>query len=162
MSQDREPVWQRPDDEAWPGATALDTELADLVAYCRDVTGREEDAVSTAQAVLDSARAQLTDPDQLRAWLFALARFELLAGSEPQAREVLDLVHRHGIQPDDLPVVLGIPPIEADQLLAAAEAEYGDTLGSDDRPGWDDSTQLFEGQPGDNQLGPLVAYCRTL
>src|SRR5215471_4949564 len=120
MSQDREPVGQRPGNEVWPGTADLDAQLADLVAYCRDVTGQESDAVSTAHAVLNSARSQLTDPGQLRAWLFALARFELLAGSEPDAREVFDLVHRHGIHPEDLPVVLGIPPTEADQVLAAA------------------------------------------
>ena len=111
MSQDREPGWY------------LDAQLADLIAYCRAVTGREEDAVGTAHAARDAALNLLTDPDQLRAWLFALARMEILAGSEPDAGEVFDLVHRLGIRPEDLPVVLRIAPGEAEQVLAAAEEE---------------------------------------
>jgi hypothetical protein len=175
MSQDWEPAWQRPDDEVRPGgnALALDTEFADLVAYCGAVSGRESDAASTAHAVLDSVQPLLTDPDQLRAWLFALARRELLAGGEPPAREVFDLVHRHGILPEDLPVVLGIPPIEADELLANAEADYGDEPGWDNRSSWEDRTDLIERQqdlpvgasPGqllDAQLDYLVGYCRSL
>ncbi len=76
MSQDREPGWQQPGDDVRPGPAALDTQLPDLVAYCRAVAGREEDAVRTAHAVLDSAQSVLNDPEQLRAWLFALARTE--------------------------------------------------------------------------------------
>ena len=173
MSQDREPSWQWPDDDAvGTGTAALASNLADLVVYCRTVTGRDEDADAAAHAILDSAQSLLTDPDQLRAWLFALARVEVLADSEPDAREILDLVHRHGIRPEDLPVVLGIPPAEADQMLAAAEAEYG-VEDWDRHPGWDDSTHLIEPQPDqtpagspgamlDAQLPNLLAYCSAL
>ena len=118
-----------------PAADALgeliDTQLADLVDYCRALTGQESDAVSTAHAAVDSAYALLTDPKLLRAWLFALARRKALTArpgstqaDSPQPREILDLVHRHGIRPQDLPVVLGIPATEAEERLAAAEAEY--------------------------------------
>src|SRR5215469_11320188 len=173
MSQDREPGRQWPDEAVLTGAAALDTHLADLVVYCRTVTGSDEDAVSAAHAVLDSAQSLLTDPDKLRAWLFALARVEILADSEPDAREMLDLVHRHGIRPEDLPVVVGIPPVSADQMLAAAEAEYDDVKYWDHRPGWDDSTHLIERQPDltavgspgemlDAELPNLVAYCSAL
>ena len=155
MSQGREPDWQDPEDEIRPDPAALDSQLAGLVAYCRAVTGRDEEAVSTARAVLDSAQSLLSGPDQLRAWLFALARMEILAGSQPQAREVFDLVHVHGIRLEDLPVVLSISPAEADELLAAAEAEYPHLI--DGLPGG--------GSPGgafNTQFADLVAYCRTL
>jgi len=169
MSRDQEPGWQKPDDEVRPDPAAFDAQLGDLVAYCRAVTGREEDAVSTAHGVLDWAQSLLTDPHRLRAWLFARARVEILAASEPQAREIFDLVHRYGIRPEDLPVVLGISPVEADELLAAAEEEAG----WDDRAGRDYSAYLNEGQldlPAvesrgemfDTQLPGLVAYCRAL
>jgi hypothetical protein len=161
MSQDPESGWQGPEDEVRPGIIALDAQHADLVAYCRAVTGQEDDAVRTARTVLDSAQAQLTDPDQLRAWLFALARMEILAGSEPAAREVFDLVYRLGIRPDDLPVVLGIAPIEADQLLAAAEAEYGDNPDQTERQP-DLAAVGSPDQMLDAQLPYLVAYCSAL
>jgi hypothetical protein len=161
MSQDPESGWLGPEDEVRPGIIALDAQLADLVTYCRAVTGQEEDAVRTARAVLDSAQSQLTDPDQLRAWLFALARMEILAGSQPAAREAFDLVYRLGIRPDDLPAVLGIAPIEADQLLAAAEAEYGDSTEQTER-----QPELAAVGPPDQmldaQLAYLVAYCSAL
>ena len=38
-------------------------------------------------------------------------------------REVLELVYRHGIQPDDLTTVLGLPPDSAQDLLKSAEVE---------------------------------------
>lgn len=151
MPQDREPRWLEPE-EIQADPAALSAQLAGLVAYCQSVTGREDDAISIADAVLDSAQSLLSGPDQLRAWLFALARMELGAGSEPQAREVFDLVHRYGIRLEDVPVVLGIRPAEADELLAAAEAEDGGEQGWDDRPGWAESSQLAD----------LAGYCRTL
>src|SRR5215472_13763988 len=120
MSQDREPGWQGPD-EIWPDPAAFDTRLAYLVAYCRTVTGQEEDAVSTAHVVLDWAQSLLNDPGRLRAWLFALVRMEIPAASAPQAQEIFDLVHGFGIRPEDLPIVLGISPAEADEMMAAAE-----------------------------------------
>jgi hypothetical protein len=166
MSQDPERGRQRPDDYARLGPAAFDSQLGDLVAYCRALTGRDDDAVSTAREVLDSARSLLTDPRRLRAWLFALARLEITAASAPQPREIFDLVHRHGFRPADLPVVLGVSPAEADELLAAAEEEAG----WDDRPGHGDHAYL-EGQhdlPGVGSRGDifeallpgLIAYCR--
>lgn len=169
MSQDQEPAWQGPDYEVRPDPGAFDTQLGDLVGYCRAITGREEDAVSTAHGVLDSAQSLLNEPDRLRAWLFALARMEILAASAPQNQEIFDLVHRHGIRPEDLPVVLGISPVDADELLAAAEED----VGWDDLAGRDDTTYLNEGRPElpavesrgemfERQLPGVVAYCHAL
>jgi DNA-directed RNA polymerase specialized sigma24 family protein len=42
------------------------------------------------------------------------------AGLSAAHREVLDLLDRHGISPDDLPAVLGIPPPQAADLVTAA------------------------------------------
>jgi DNA-directed RNA polymerase specialized sigma24 family protein len=41
-----------------------------------------------------------------------------------QDREVLDLVYRHGIRPEDLPAILGVSADHALELLTAAEAEF--------------------------------------
>jgi hypothetical protein len=48
----------------------------------------------------------------------------MLGDAAPGVQEILDLVHQHGIRAEDLPIVLGIPPTEADELLAEAEEEY--------------------------------------
>ncbi|MBO0825500.1 MAG: hypothetical protein J2P27_16855 [Actinobacteria bacterium] len=113
-----------------PGSELFDSQQHLLVEYCRDLTDNEDDAASLAQSVLSSAKALLNDPARLRAWLFALARREALLANQGASdgpgdpdREVLDLVHRHGIQPADLPVVLGISGDEAAGRLAAAEKQ---------------------------------------
>src|SRR5215472_3009064 len=149
MSDDREPDWPGPpDDGGRPDPAAIDAQLPAVVAYCRAVTGREDEAVSAAGVVIESARSLLTDPERLRAWLLAN-------------------VHRHGIQPEDLPVVLGMPPTEADELLAAAEEELG--WGTN----WSDTAYANEGNPDlpavgssggmfDTQLPAVVAYCRAV
>lgn len=56
-------------------------------------------------------------------------------------REVLDLVYRHGIPPDHLPTVLGMPPESVDELLKAAEAEDYATAA------YADSPAAFDGAP---------------
>jgi DNA-directed RNA polymerase specialized sigma24 family protein len=48
-------------------------------------------------------------------------------------REALDLVYRHGLRPDDLATVLGVRPEEAQALLQAAEADFGQS--ADAAPG---------------------------
>jgi hypothetical protein len=169
MSQDPEPGWRGTDGEVRTGLAAFETHLGDLVAYCHAFTGRDEDAISTAHGVVESARSLLNDPGQLRAWLFALARMEILAGSPPQAREIWDLVHEHGIRPEDLPTVLGISPVEADEKLAAAEEE----IGWDYPAGREDAAYLNGRLPDppaavaggdvlDLQLPSVVAYCSGL
>ena len=165
MSQDREPGWLRPDDDQ-PGAAALDAlgaQHADLVAYCRSVTGQEQVAVSIAGSVLDSAHAMLHDAHRLRAWLFALARTEILAGSAPDSAEVLDLVHRHGIRPEDLAIVLGVAPAEANEILIATEERYGDqrSWDPDDPVAWDPSAEA-PGEVFEAQHAHLLAYCHAL
>ena len=139
----------------------IKAQLADLVAYCRALTGEEADAVSTANSVVDSAHSLLNDPALLRAWLFALARRQVIEArpggggqaDSPQPGEILDLVYRHGIRRQDLHLVLGIPASEAEERLAAAEA---------DREGLtaeraDDDTDPFGGQ----RLADLERLMRT-
>src|SRR5215475_2476948 len=133
MSQDLERGWRGRDDAVQPSDPAgsappderLDAQLADLVSYCRGLTSEENEADGTAHTVMALARSLLNDPDRLRAWLFALARREIVADGAPKADEGFDLVHRHGIRPEDLSVVLGIPASVAHELLAAAEDQYG-------------------------------------
>src|SRR5215469_92813 len=168
MSDDREPDWPGPpDDGGRPDPAAIDAQLPAVEAYCRAVTGREDEAVRAAGVVIESARSLLTDPERLRAWLLANARRELLGDAAPTAQEAFDLVHRHGIQPEDLPVVLGMPPTEADELLAAAEEELG--WGTN----WSDTAYANESNPDlpavgssggmfDTQLPAVVAYCRAV
>src|SRR5215467_10238081 len=168
MSDDREPDWPGPpDDGGRPDPAAIDAQLPAVEAHCRAVTGREDEAVRAAGVVIESARSLLTDPERLRAWLLANARRELLGDAAPTAQDAFDLVHRHGIQPEDLPVVLGMPPTEADELLAAAEEELG--WGTN----WSDTAYANEGNPDlpavgssggmfDTQLLAVVAYCRAV
>ena len=49
-------------------------------------------------------------------------------------REALNLVYRHGILPDDLATVLGVPREEAEALLESAEADFGNS--ADAAPGF--------------------------
>jgi hypothetical protein len=48
-----------------------------------------------------------------------------LSALHQRQREALNLVYRHGIRPDDLAMVLVVPPEEAQALLEAAEADFG-------------------------------------
>jgi DNA-directed RNA polymerase specialized sigma24 family protein len=189
-----------PEDPVDPGdlaafAAMFDEHAEHVYDYCRELLGDTEDAADATEAALIAARSVLHNPDELRAWLFALARDEVLsrnpeqveeygnlAASEPypaeqsdgreprnaaepeddsadtdqfsvagianagvgtasagigevraptivsdlsgREREVLDLVYRHGIRPDHLPAVLGVPPEEALALLSAAEEHF--------------------------------------
>jgi DNA-directed RNA polymerase specialized sigma24 family protein len=132
-------------------AQALEREAARVFEYCRALIGREDAAMSVTDAALNSARAMLQEPDQLRAWLVDLARRQArasgvsdaesarstppadpttepspdLATLLPDSREVLELVYRHGIHREDLGAVLGVPADEASALLAVAELELG-------------------------------------
>jgi DNA-directed RNA polymerase specialized sigma24 family protein len=208
-------------------AAMFDKHAEHVYDYCRELLGDTEDAAEATEAALIAARSVLQNPEQLRAWLFALARDEVLSrnpeqaeeygnlappeahgaedgdlagdaasparsggpaaelepagtaalaspdghGGEPRddadpvndsadtdqfavadmanagagsasagvgevraptivsdlsgrEREVLDLVYRHGIRPDHLPAVLGVPPEHALALLSAAEEDF--------------------------------------
>ena len=73
-------------------------------------------------ALSDAAvAADVTDPDLFASSGSVLPAFSTLSDRD---REVLDLVYRHGIRPEDLPAVLGVPPDRAIALLAAAEAQF--------------------------------------
>jgi hypothetical protein len=118
-------------------AQALEREAARVFEYCRALVGREDVAMSVTEAALNSARSMLQDPDRLRAWLVDLARRQAAPAEpatdpqpgqgvlQPDSREVVELVYRHGIQREDLGAVLGVPVEQAAALLAAAERELG-------------------------------------
>jgi hypothetical protein len=182
MSERAGPASVHPDPEH-PGqvdlgdfAAAFDRQAARVVDYCYALVGDEDVAVAAAQAALDSAWSRLRDPDRLRAFLFALARREALATDSGAAhwsraradpgREVLELVYRYGIHPEDLGAVLGLPADEAAAVLAAAELELGRPApmaepGAAGQPpehldlaGFAEAFQL--------QAGSILDYCRTL
>ena len=133
-------------------AAMLDEHEAHLFDYCSRLVGDQAEAVSATETAMNAAQSLLADPDRLRAWLFALARQEIAAKMQPSDQhpdaEVLDLVYRHGIRPEDLPAVLGISPKQAMAMLAGAEAEVGglagmDAPGDDDAPADADATMEF-------------------
>lgn len=141
-------------------AEILERESARVFEYCRVLVGREDVAANVTEAALSSARSMLQDPDRLRVWLADLARRQALArnvsegGSpeftapadailRPDSREVVELVYRHGIHPEDLGAVLGVPADEASALLAAAELEL------------DRREPLAEPDPAEESLGPV-------
>ncbi len=104
----------------------LDEHEAHVFEYCRRLAGDESDAASATQTAMIAAQSLLADPGRLRAWLFALARQELVTRYQPadqdQDDEIRDLVHLHGIRPEDLPAVLGVTAEQARVMLADAEA----------------------------------------
>jgi hypothetical protein len=118
-------------------AQALEREAARVFEYCRALVGREDVAMSVTEAALNSARSMLEEPDRLRAWLVDLARRQAAPAGpatgpqpdqgilQPDSREVIELVYRHGIQREDLGAVLGVPVEQAAAMLAAAERELG-------------------------------------
>jgi hypothetical protein len=53
-----------------------------------------------------------------------------LTALRQRQREALNLVYRHGILPDDLATVLGVPREEAQALLESAEAGLGHSAGA--------------------------------
>jgi DNA-directed RNA polymerase specialized sigma24 family protein len=126
---------------------------AQLLDYCGTLTGSDAAAAAATAAAMSCAQDLPRPSHLLRARLFAIARREALAitqiGNAPppgfaadgagapgpaalavlgrlpaQHREVLALVYRHGIWPEQLPAVLGVSPWEAYERLAAAEHEY--------------------------------------
>jgi hypothetical protein len=129
-------------------AQALEREADRVFEYCRALVGREDVAMSVTEAALDSARSMLQEPDQLRAWLLDLARRQAQSAEpatdpqpdrailQPDSREVVELVYRHGIHREDLAAVLGVPVEEAAALLAAADRELGrlEPLAAPDQP----------------------------
>jgi RNA polymerase sigma factor (sigma-70 family) len=107
-------------------AAILDEHERHVFDYCSRLVGDEAEAASATETAMVAAQSLLADPDRLRAWLFALARQDIVAKIQPsdqnQDAEILDLVYRHGIRPGDLPAVLGVSPEHAGAMLADAEA----------------------------------------
>ncbi len=126
---------------------------AQVFDYCRSLTGSDAAAADATTAALGCAQHQPRTPHLLRARLLAIARREVLAetlagdrlpadfavgGTEAPdlavttvlgripapCREMLALVYRHGIWPEQLPEVLGVSGREAYERLAAAEHEF--------------------------------------
>ena len=104
----------------------LDEHEQHVFDYCSRLVGDEAAAASATETAMVAAQSLLADPDRLRAWLFALARQDIAAKIQPsdhdEDAEILDLVHRHGIRPGDLPAVLGVSPEHASAMLANAES----------------------------------------
>jgi hypothetical protein len=104
----------------------LDEHAAHVLDYCSRLVGDDAEAASAMETAMSAAQTLLADPDRLRAWLFALARQEIVTGARPPGQdpdaEILDLVYRHGIRLEDLPAVLGVTPERAKAMLADAEA----------------------------------------
>ncbi|RJL32659.1 hypothetical protein [Bailinhaonella thermotolerans] len=116
-------------------AAVFDAYAERLYDYaCSHVGDRETGAVAVHDALI-AAREHigvLRDDSRLRAWLYALTRNlcllqprapepgddatpeqrevrELLRGLSRREREVLDLVHRHGLSPAEVNLVIGAP-----------------------------------------------------
>jgi DNA-directed RNA polymerase specialized sigma24 family protein len=157
-------------------AMMFDNHAEHLYEYCKQLVGDPDQAASVTEAAFIAARSVLENPENLRAWLFALARTEALSKGQGRApgdqdrrdsgyeddlvntdsfsvaeiaaqaerhqqaaaaagpeltdrqREVLNLVYRHGIRPDHLPAILGLPPEESLALLADAEAGFAQAV----------------------------------
>ncbi len=116
-------------------AAMLDEHEAHVFEYCRRLAGDESDAASATETAMIAAQSLLADPGRLRAWLFALARQELVTRYQPadqdQDDEIRDLVHLHGIRPEDLPAVLGVTAEQARVMLADAEAADAEIAGTE-------------------------------
>jgi DNA-directed RNA polymerase specialized sigma24 family protein len=124
---------------------------AHVFDYCRALTGSDAVAASATSAALAYARQQPPASHLLRARLIATARQEALAFAAtgpgwPDAaapgqaadsavggvlrhlpaghREVLALVYRHGVWPEQLPAVLAVSARDAYERLAAAEHDF--------------------------------------
>ncbi|RJL26511.1 RNA polymerase sigma factor [Bailinhaonella thermotolerans] len=114
-----------------------------LFDYCRSRLGDDEAAAEALTRTLATVHAHislLSEPERLRAWLYALARAESGAGAppaevsdsrpmgrlvaealgalEPDEREALDLSLRHGLPPEEVAYVLGREDVST--LLAEA------------------------------------------
>lgn len=121
----RDPGQPAPEDRS-AFTAMLDEHAAHVLDYCSRLVGDDAEAASATQTAMNAAQTLLAAPDRLRAWLFALARQEIVTSAElpgqDQDAEILDLVYRHGIRPEDLPAVLGVTPEHAKAMLADAEA----------------------------------------
>jgi hypothetical protein len=157
---------------------------AHVFDYCRAVVGSDAVAVSITRAALVSAPQLPQAPHLLRAGLIAAARQEARAFATVASgwlgagaaglevgdgalraalrqlpaghREVLALVYRYDLWPEQLPAVLGVPARDAYARLAAAEYEFVTAAaaqadaGSSSRSGTDD------------QARPPSAWCPSL
>jgi DNA-directed RNA polymerase specialized sigma24 family protein len=141
---------EHPADSAF--ATAFSAHAAHVFDYCRAIAGSDAVAASATVAALLSAWELPAAPHLLRARLVAAARREVhalavsgasqtsglaAAGLQPYRavvavlsdlpagpREVLALVYRHGVWPEQLPAVLGVSGMQAYERLAAAEHDF--------------------------------------
>jgi DNA-directed RNA polymerase specialized sigma24 family protein len=105
----------------------LDEHQSHVFEYLCRLIGDDAEAASATQTAMNAAQSLLGDPGRLRAWLFALARQEIATQirqpRQDQDVEIRELVHRHGIKPQDLPTVLGISAEQAQAMLADAESD---------------------------------------
>jgi DNA-directed RNA polymerase specialized sigma24 family protein len=138
---------------------------AHLFEYAMALANSDAAAADATVAALAAREYLPEDPHLLRARLFAIARQEALATAQAgehcpefgavgspgttghavlavldylpaRYREVLALVYRHGIWPEQLPAVLGVSVRAAYERLAAAEHEFVTIAAesADDRP----------------------------
>jgi DNA-directed RNA polymerase specialized sigma24 family protein len=127
----RSPSGRDPEPDSTEGQSAfaamLDEHQSHVFEYLRRLIGDDAEAASATQTAMNAAQSLLGDPGRLRAWLFALARQEIVTQiqqpGQDQDAEIRELVHRHGIKPQDLPTVLGISAEQAQAMLADADAD---------------------------------------
>jgi DNA-directed RNA polymerase specialized sigma24 family protein len=169
----------RVDDGVSAFARLFAAHAAHVFEYCCTLTGSDAVGADATVAALASGEHLPRASHLLRARLFAIARQVATAsapaedfwpsgfgvsdraGTPGQAvlavldrlpaayREVLVLVYRHGIWPEQLPAVLGVPVREAYHRLAAAEQEFlsiaaasGPVDGEASRPALEDVAAL--------------------
>ncbi len=101
-----------------------------------------------AEAGEDEPDAETTDPylggPANRPVRQVLPTFSALADRD---REILDLVYRHGIRPEDLPAILGVSADRASVWLRTAEEEYSRSENSVRADGADAGVELIAELP---------------
>ena len=131
-------VGAQPDRDVRAFAELYAVHAAHVFDYCLALVGSEAVAVNATRAALVCAPALPQAPHLLRASLIAAARQEALALATVGSgwldgplrylpaghREVLALVYRYDVWPEQLPAVLGVPARDAYERLAAAEEDF--------------------------------------
>jgi DNA-directed RNA polymerase specialized sigma24 family protein len=159
---------------------------AHVFDYCRALVGSDAVAASATSAALGYAPQLPTSSPLLRARLIAAGRQQALAFAAagpgwsgtgdarretadaavaaalrqlpPGHREVLALVYRHGIWPEQLPAVLGVPAKDAYERLAAAEHDFL-TVATEHEAAGSSARRSAHGGPSLEDIGaaPLAA-----